>query len=141
MVWWIVFLVGRFGSFAAPSFELFHRYRVDGFNVSNGVLVTGSVLTAIAAVLAILVVRRITSRQVAGVAPLATGPLDRWGGASASPAPPVPPRSPSGSPGGGPVDPASAGRAGTVTALVARPAERVSAVRPGVAAPRRGPPR
>jgi hypothetical protein len=73
VVWWITFVLGRLGAFTAPSFELFHRYEVDGFDVGNVLLVVASALTAIAAVLAILVIRRVTSRQEAGAAELTGG--------------------------------------------------------------------
>jgi hypothetical protein len=85
VVWWIVFVVGRLGAFAAPSFKLFHRYDVDGFDIVNVLLVVGSALTAIAAVLAILVIRRITSRQEAGAGDLTAGTADPWDGAAAVP--------------------------------------------------------
>lgn len=73
VVWWIVFVLGRLGAFAAPSFKLFHRYEVDGFDIVNVLLVVASALTAIAAVLAILVVRGITTRQEEGAAGLMGG--------------------------------------------------------------------
>ena len=85
VVWWIVFVVGRLGAFAAPSFKLFHRYKLGGFDVVNLILVVCSALTAIAAVLAVLVIRRITARQDAGAAELAAGPTDQWDGVAAVP--------------------------------------------------------
>ena len=75
--------------------ELWHRYRVDSFDTGNAVLVGASVFTAIAAVLAILVIRGITTRQEAGAQSLAAGMADRWdtAGAVSPPPPPAPPSS------------------------------------------------
>lgn len=78
VVWWVSFILGRLGGFAAPTLELWHRYRVDSFNTGHTVLVAASVFTAIAAVLAVRVIRGITTRQEAGVQALTAGVADRW---------------------------------------------------------------
>jgi hypothetical protein len=70
--WWIVFIVGRLSLLAAPGgVRLGHLYRVSELDTRVTVSIAGNVLVAVSAVLAILVVRRITAGQEALTARLA----------------------------------------------------------------------
>ena len=73
VVWWITFILGRFTGSLASSFKEFTQYEAGRFDTMNLLVIIGSALTAIAAVLAILVVRGITARQEEAAPGLAFG--------------------------------------------------------------------
>ncbi|MEP6623303.1 MAG: DUF4328 domain-containing protein [Acidimicrobiia bacterium] len=71
--WWLAFVPGRFLSYLVPSMTVGHLYRSSSFRTSSLLLMIGSGLLVVAAVLGILVVRGITQRQDAGLAALGGG--------------------------------------------------------------------
>jgi uncharacterized membrane protein YsdA (DUF1294 family) len=104
VVWWITFVGGWIGStFGQVAVRTGRRYDVSGFDTRNTIFVVGMVLTVVAAVLAILVVRSITSAQHdawAAMGPDPSAPVAATAFAAPaapsprSPAPPVLPRAP-----------------------------------------------
>jgi hypothetical protein len=69
--WWITFLLGRITVFAAPGgVRLGRVYRLSDLDTRVALSIIGNVFVAVSAVLAILVVRRITASQESGAARL-----------------------------------------------------------------------
>src|SRR4051812_34981457 len=93
--WWIIFLVGRVTFFALPGgVRLGRVYRLSDLDTRVTLSVVGYVFVAVSAVLAILVVQRITSGQESGATrlrgPVAIDPFTAMAAASVSPPQPAP---------------------------------------------------
>ncbi len=91
--WWLAFVPGRFLAYLVTSMKVGHLYQASTFETTSLLLMIGSGLLAVAAVLLILVVRGITQRQEAGLAALMSGAGPAGTGPAASgwlPPPPAP---------------------------------------------------
>ena len=89
VLWWIPFILGRFLIQLTPAYSAGSIYKLSTFDVVNVLVIIGAVMTALAAVLAIFVIRGITERQDAGLVSLTSGAP---GGVPAPPSPPpIPP--------------------------------------------------